>query len=347
MMRVLLHFIYFLREFLFKKQVFLGIMGVLCFSLKISSKEIIFDKSFDELPVVYHRFLYGYWDDEWVALDTQGKKQNGFSHSFNGACVYQFNVMIEHSDRGLEAFDVKTGVSLWKYTGYPIARFEISVPYLLFQSVKGVGILDFYSGQELWVKPFVVSTIRLEPGVVVMQDRVHLNLISPSKATIIKKIPIRPESLMLATWSTGCLLKEGLVFKSVDFANGKVTVMPFKVIPMVYFRKTMAILSEPGLLKRVSLTTGQVDILKDIPIFSKFWVSDPYLILKTVNNKIKMYDLEKWEGLPMEVSFSDKIKEPYMLFWDHFEKRLYGVGLNWLECLYKDDVSSKVKISAQ
>lgn len=341
------HCISFLRGLLLKKQIVLGLMGAFLFSSVGFSKGIVFEKPFDELPVVYHRFLYGYWDDQWVSLDMQGKRQNGFDHSFNGACVYQFNVMVEHSDRGLEAFDVKTGVSLWKYTGYPIARFEISVPYVLFQSVKGVGILDFYSGQELWVRPFVVSTIRLEPGLVVMQDRVHLTLISPSKAKVIKRISIRPESLMVATWSTGCLLKEGSVFKSVNFASEKVTVMPFKITPMVYFRKTMAILSEPGLLKRVSLATGQVDILKDIPIFSDFWVSDPYLILKTANHKIKMYDLEKWEALPMEVSYSDKIKEPYMVFWDHFEKGLYGVGLDRLECLYKDDVSSKVKISAQ
>lgn len=340
------YFLSFLRG-LFKKQVSLMVIACLFFCGEIVSKDVIFDKPFDELPVVYQRFLYGYSGDEWVGMDMQGKRQNRFNHSFNGACVYQFNVMLEHSDSGLEAFDVKTGVSLWKYTRSPVAKFEVSVPYILFQSVKGIGVLDFYTGQELWVKPFFVSMVRLEPGLILMQDRVYLTLFSPSRAKVIKKIPIRAESMLIASWSTGCLLKEGTVFKSVDFGSEKVRVMPFKSTPMVYFRKTMAILSEPGLLKRVSLVTGQTDILKGIPIFSNFWVSDPYLILKGEDNKIRVYDLEKWEVLPIEVFCSDKIKEPYRVFWDHFEKSLYRVGLDRLECLYRYDVSSKVKISAE
>ena len=343
----LCNFIYFLREFLFKTKVLLGIMGCLFFCSNIFSKEIFFEKPFDGLPLVYQRLLYGYEQDHLLVIDTKGNKQNKFNHSFNGACVYQFNVMIEHSDRGLEAFDVKTGFSLWKYTRSPVAKFEVSVPYILFQSVKGIGVLDFYTGQELWVKPFFVSMVRLEPGLILMQDRAYLTLFSPSRATVIKKIPIKAESMLLASWSTGCLLKEGTVFKSVDFGSEKVKVMPFKCMPMVYFRKTMAILSEPGVLKRVSLVTGQMDILKDIPTFSNFWLSDPYLILKTMDHKIRMYDLEKWELFPINVSCSDRVKEPYVVFWDHFEKSLYRVGLDRLECLYTYDVSSKVKISAQ
>jgi len=287
-------------------------------------KEFRFIQPFDTVPQIYHRSLYGYKNSKLIFYLLNGEKGKEW-HLSSKPDLIRFNYAFQKNPH-LSAFDIEQGLSVWTYNRHPVSDFSVGVPYICFRGSDGFGVLDFYSGQELWfVKKRALSNLIMVPGTLIAQTNAKLILFNPAQAAIIKTFPVTPFTKIVSTWSTGCLVEEKNKFRSLDFSTSQWTVMPFTVKPLTYFRNSLAILLESGTLKRVSLPTGRIDTLKKVPPFSYFWISDPYLILKVSPKKLVIYDLEKWYALDTTFESDEEISDSYTLFLDQKAENLYVI----------------------